>query len=153
MTQEPSKTVGGGISKAHGDVEEWPSGRSKRFANEAAGFRSRDGETRKLRQADPAPVAGASGTGKGHCGPSGRSGESSLGGNHRWPIRRFAKLETQFKFSVSGPLMSGPDGGGWTVTPLTLKSRIGVRSATVFPDVLNGYEGIKARMTSTGDRK
>lgn len=55
--------------------------------------------------------------------------------------------------SVSGSLRSDPDGGGWTVTPLTLKSRFGVRSATVFPDVLYGYEGIKARMTSTGDRK
>ena len=55
--------------------------------------------------------------------------------------------------SVSGSLMSDPDGGGWTVTPLMVQTRLGVRSATVFPDVLNGYEGIKARMTSTGDRK
>ena len=55
--------------------------------------------------------------------------------------------------SVSGSLMSDPDGGGRTVTPLMVQTRLGVRSATVFPDVLNGYEGIKARMTSTGDRK
>ncbi len=102
MTQERSKTVGGDISRAHGDVEEWPSGRSKRFPNEAAGFRSLDGETRKLRQADPAPVAGTSGTGKGHCGPSGRSEESHPGGNHRWPIGRFAKLETPFTLACPG---------------------------------------------------
>lgn len=55
--------------------------------------------------------------------------------------------------SVSGSLMSDPDDGGRTVPPLILRNRLGVRSATVFPDVLNGYEGIKARMTSTGDRK
>ena len=48
--------------------------------------------------------------------------------------------------------MSDPDGGGWTVPP-PVRNRLGVRSATVFPDVLNGYKGIKARMTSTGDRK
>ena len=72
-------------------------GRLKRFPNEAAGFRALDGETPKLRQADPAPVAGASGTGKGHCGPSGRSEESNPGGNHRWPIGRFAKRKTPFR--------------------------------------------------------
>ena len=97
MTQEPSTTVGGDLSKAPGEVSEWPSGRSKRFPNEAAGFQARDGATRKLRQADPAPVAGASGTGKGHCGPSGRSQESHPGGNRRCPIGRCAKLETQFR--------------------------------------------------------
>ena len=94
MTQEPSTTVGGDLSKAHGEVEEWPSGWSKRYPNEAAGFRARDGEIRKLRQADPTPVAGASGTGKGHCGPSGRLQESRPGGNPRGPIGRLAKLET-----------------------------------------------------------
>ena len=67
--------------------------------------------------------------------------------------RKLCKAGDSVDMSVSGSLMSDPDDGGWTVTPLTFKSRSGVRSATVFPDVLNGYEGIKARMTSTGDRK
>ncbi len=40
MTQDTSKTVGVDISKAHLDVHEWPSGRSKRFPNNAAGFRA-----------------------------------------------------------------------------------------------------------------
>jgi transposase len=40
MTQDTSKTVGVDISKAHLDVHEWPSGRSKRFPNDTAGFQA-----------------------------------------------------------------------------------------------------------------
>ena len=40
MNQDTSKTIGVDISKAHLDAHERPSGRSKRFPNDAAGFRA-----------------------------------------------------------------------------------------------------------------
>ena len=36
---------------------------------------------------------------------------------------------------------------------LAVRGRMGVLVATVFPDVLNGYTSIEARMTSTGEGK
>ena len=40
MTQDTLEAVGVDISKAHLDMHELPSGRSKRFPNDAAGFQA-----------------------------------------------------------------------------------------------------------------